>query len=169
MTTTSFGRRGSEPLWLVATIATTAACANLDHEVVPDVVRAAVAVDRNAPDELATVDVSLRLTAGSAAEHTIEIWDVWLMKPAHTVSSDYLRLAFTCSGQSRFEACAEGILDIDPDQQLLVKLANVGTTNADLIPLCQQAVDLYLNIRYLDDPTSGFADVEPPRVTIACN
>lgn len=169
MTTTSFDRRGSAALWIVATIATTAACSNLDHEVVPDVVRAELAVDRNAPGELATVHVALRLTAGSEADHTIELWDVWLMEPARDVSSYFLRLALPCSGPSRFATCSEGRLDLDPDQQMVVDLVNVGTTNADLIPLCQQAVDLYLNIRYLDDPMSGFADVEPPRVTIACN
>ena len=168
MTTRSFDRRGSAAIWIVATIATTAACANLDDEVVPDVVRAELAVDRNAPDELAKVGVSLRLTAGSDADHTIEVWNVSLMEPAHSVSSYFLKLAVPCYGRSRFSTCSEG-LDLDPDQQLVVNLVNVGTTNAHLIPLCQKAVDLSLSIRYLDDPMSGFADVEPPRVTIACN
>ncbi|HET6332531.1 MAG TPA: hypothetical protein VFG30_04930, partial [Polyangiales bacterium] len=92
-----------------------------------------------------------------------------LMQPQHTVSSYFLRLALPCSGRSRFATCSEGSLDLEPDQRLLVNLVNVGTTNADLIPLCQQAVDLTLSIRYLDDPMSGFVDSEPPRVTIACN
>lgn len=169
MATTSVDRRGSAAFWIVATLATTGACANLDDEVVPDVLRAEVAVDRAAPDELATVHVSLRLTAGSTADHTIEIWNVSLMEPAQDSSDSYLKLAVPCSRRSSVGACSGRGLDLDPGQQMVVDLVNVGTTNADLMPLCHRAVDMTLSIRYLDDPMVGFADVERPRVTIACN
>lgn len=158
MTARSCDPRGSASLWMVALIALAAACSNLDDEVVPDVVEAELAVDRSAPGELAMVDVSLRLTAGPQADRTIELWDVWLLQPTRDVSSYRLKLALP-----------GGSLDFDPDEQRVVDLVNVGTTNADLTPLCHQAVDVFVNIRYLDEPMVGFADVEPRRVTIACN
>jgi hypothetical protein len=143
-------------IWIVATI-TTAACSNLDHEVVPDVVSAKLAIDRSTPDELAMVDITLELTAGSEADRTIELWDVWLMQPTRDVSEFQLKLALP-----------GGTLDFEPDQQRVVDLVNVGTTNAHLTPLCQEVVDLYVTIRYLDDEMNGFGDVEPLRVTIDC-
>jgi len=145
--------------WIVATLATAAACSNLDHEVVPDVVRAEIVVDRFAPSELARVDISLELTAGSRADRTIELWDVWLMQTSRDVSEHRLKL--TLPGER---------LEMDPDEQKVVDLVNVGTTNADLTALCRLTVDVLLNIRYLDDPEmNGFADVDPHRLTIACN
>ena len=139
-------------------VAMLAGCSSLDEDVVPDVVRAELAVDRNAPDELASVEVSLELSAGSRADRTIELWDVWLMQPTRDVSSYRLKLAFPT-----------GSIDFDPDEQMVVDLVNVGTTNADLIELCHQLVDVYANIRYLDDDMNGFADVEPRRITVGCN
>lgn len=143
-------------IWLVAMFAT--ACTDLDHEVVPDVIHAAVAVDRSAPAELAMVDVSLRLIAGARADRTVELWDAWLMQPTRDVSTFQLKLAFP-----------EGSVDVEPREQRVVDLVNLGTTNADLLPLCHQAVDVRVNIRYLDEPTNGFTDVEPRRVTIDCD
>jgi len=51
---------------------------NFDHDAVPDVVEAELAVDRSAPGELAMFDVSLRLIAGPQADRTTELWDAWL-------------------------------------------------------------------------------------------
>jgi hypothetical protein len=132
MTTPSFDYRGVAVIWMVATFAT--ACSNLDHEVVPDVASAAVAVDRNASVELAMINVTLRLSAGSQADHTIELWEAWLMQPTRDVSKFQLKLALP-----------GGTLDLDPDDEKVVNLVNVGTTNADLTPLCEQGVDLYVN------------------------
>jgi len=156
--TTRFRAHRGAAIWTVATIATAAACSNVDDEVVPDVVEATIAVDRSAPHELAMVDVSLRLIAGSRAYHTIELWDAWLMQPTRDVSSYRLKLALP-----------DGSIDLDPDEERVVDLVNVGTTNAYLTPLCLQAVDVSVNIRYLDDPTHGFTDVERLRVPVTCN
>ena len=79
---------------MIAMLATAAACSNLDHEVVPDVTSASLAVDRTAPAELAMIDVSLELSAGSKANHTIELWEAWLMQPTRDVSEFQLKLAF---------------------------------------------------------------------------
>jgi hypothetical protein len=142
---------------LVAALATAAGCSSFEGEVIPDVVHAELAVDRNAPAELAQVDVSLRLTALRRADHTIDLWDVWLKQPTRDVSTHQLKLALPA-----------GSLDFDPNEQRVIDLVNVGTTNADLIDLCHQAVDVRVNIRYVDDPRSGFTDVEPLRVTVDC-
>lgn len=69
-----------------------------------------MSADRNAPDEFATVSISLRLTAGSEAHRMIELWDVWLMQPKR-------------------------------EEKVRVNL----------------------------DDLNGFTDVEPKRVTVACN
>jgi hypothetical protein len=142
---------------LAATLVTAGACTDTAHEVVPDVVRAELAADRSASGELATVDISLRLTAGLVAHHTIELWDVWLMEPTRDVSDHQLKLALP-----------GGSLDLEPHEQIVVDLVNIGTTNADLTPLCHRAVDVLVNIRYADDPMNGFTDVEPQRVNVAC-
>jgi hypothetical protein len=144
--------------WIVALVATAAACASNEQDVVPDVVDAHFAVDRSASGELAIIDISLELVAGPQAERTIELWDVWLMEPTKDVSTHQLKLALP-----------GGSLDFEPFQRTVVDLVNVGTTNADLIPLCHHPVDVLVNIRYLDDPMNGFTDVEPQRVTVACN
>jgi len=104
------------------------------------------------------VDVSLKLSAGSDANHTVEIWDVWLMEPSRDESDHRLKLALP--GQT---------LALDPDEEMVVDLVNVGTTNADLTSLCHRVVDVLLNIRYLEPPMNGFTDVEPRRITVACN
>ncbi len=153
----SLSRQGSASCWLVATIAIAAGCSNLDSEVVPDVVEAHVAVDRSAPGELAMVDIVLRLVAGSRADRRVELWDAALMELMPERPGINLNVAFP-----------DGPVDLEPDDQRMVSLVNVGTTNADLTPGCGRAFDVFVTIRYLDDG-NGFTDVDRERVIIGCD
>jgi len=137
------------------TIAT--GCAN-SSEVVPDVVEAEIGVDRSAPDELATIDIGLELHAGSRANHNVELLDAVLLYPTHDRPGITMKLALPT-----------GNLVLAPDDETMVYLVNVGTTNADLTIGCGKPFDVLVSVLYLDEPEHGFADVEPTVVTIACH
>ena len=144
---------------LVATIAVAGGCTDLDHEVVPDVVEAHVAVDRDAPDQLATVDVVVALVAGSRADRVVDLWDAALLEPI--LDRPGLELELAMQG---------GSVALDPGDEVRVDLVNVGTTNADLMPGCFRAYDVSVTIRYLADPMmNGFGDADLARVTIDCD
>ena len=54
-------------------------------------------------------------------------------------------------------------------QNIRSSTKNVGTTNADLAPLCGQTFTVRALLDYADDPNSGVFTTEDTHVTVACH
>lgn len=141
-----------------------AACSysSLDDEIFPEVLRADVAVDRTAPDDLAPIRIRLELRggprAGSPALLDKVVLDDTINDPLADPATELLRLDL------RFPITFDPY--IDESETKIVDLENFGTRSADLEPLCGQ--DLTLTVSIADANEGNAWTLASAPVTVAC-
>jgi hypothetical protein len=144
---------------LLVAVAIMTGCSSFDYEVDPAIVQAHITVHPTAPTQLATIGVTIQLVAGSRADRSVALDHVALRQtPNNTIPDIPLDLAFAGAQQ----------VAIHPGEQIPVDLVNVGTTNADLTPLCGATFDVVVFINYVDDPTQASGNARMTELTIAC-
>ena len=141
---------------LALAIALLGACSSFDDDVFPHVVTASVSTQPAAPTELASIAVTVRIAAGPNAERRVELHSATLENPDGTHVLE-LELAFPGASVIGFHA----------DQVKTLDLVNVGTTNADLAPMCGRTFNLGVMIDYPfeNDWTGGWIGDVP----VTCN
>jgi hypothetical protein len=134
-------------------------CSSFDDDVFPHVVTASLRVDRMKPDELATLDVSVRIEAGRTAHRGVALRSVEL-HPTDGAGSFALDMAFPVGDT----------ITLNPGEATTVSLANSGTTNAALTPLCGRPGYLFVSLAYPDEPSSWTGSgADTPLITVTCH
>jgi hypothetical protein len=89
------------------------------------------------PDALATIDSDVHATALSHANHQLALDRVTLEDPSAGFSTELAVEPFTPFW-------------IHADESTDITMANGGTTNAELAPVCGQTANLFVYLWYLD-------------------
>ncbi len=139
---------------LFASLAALAGCGSIDQDVIPVIVRAEIAVDRDSPDDLAQSDIAITFDTDESADRIVELNEVVLLRTNSATPTLSFALPPDFDGRVRHGA--------EPE----VSLVNIGTTNGLLAPLCGlEELSLFVHIRYAGTGTFAFNDPEPMALT----
>lgn len=137
----------------LASLAGLAGCNSLGQDVFPVIVSAEIVVDRNAPDELAQIDIAITFDADESVDRIVELYEV-VMLGSNDGVTPALSFAFPPDFDGRIRHGAEPQLS----------LVNVGTTNRVLAPECDndpKQLSMFVNIHYAGTETYAFNEPEP--------
>jgi hypothetical protein len=132
-------------------------CSSFDDDVFPHVVTATVTTVPSQPDSLAAVNITLRIEAGPSAERRVALGRVSLEQQSDQAFVRELALVFPDEPTLAFHA----------NEARTVDLVNLGTTNADLTPLCGEAFQLSVLLDY-PDSASEWTGGGASSVAITC-
>jgi len=138
---------------LACTCVLSAACSSLDDDIFPRVERAAIEVDGERPDDLASLDVEIELEAGPTADREVVLAGVSLIDPEEEGWTLPVELQFPAGFDTSF----------GPDEARTTELDNAGTTNEQLLPACERSSWLQVQITYADEPgtmTFGHSEIQ---------
>ena len=136
--------------FLIALVAA-AGCTSLDEHVDTEVVSVNVSPQLSAPDAIAPAQLTLRMVAGSRADHELALDSV-------TIDEQDLAIA-------PFDP-----MWIHAGETKELPLANAGTTNAELAPLCGRTVNLFVYLTFLDSVSGSKSEGSwtSTRVAVTC-
>jgi len=140
---------------LFASLVALAGCSSFDRDVIPVIVSAEIAVDRDLPDELAQSDIAITFDTDGSADRIVELYNV-LLVGSENGRTPTVSFALPPDFDGRVRHGAEPELS----------LVNVGTTNGLLAPLCgETGLEILVNIHYAGTETITFNDPEPMALT----
>jgi hypothetical protein len=144
---------------LLLAVLVVSGCSSFDEDVFPKITSASVTASAAAPGALAAVDITIDVVAGSRADHTVALREVRLDHDPDRSPAKTLDLAFP----------GDPTLTLHAGDHMTLGLVNVGTTNADVLGLCGQALDLSVMLAYADPMMDGEEETgDGAPIAVAC-